>query len=157
MVKNVMALTACFTCLTACVPSPVHVAPEIPPATRVRLLLPDSSRQAPLAPRRQVVIGRVVRSTADSIYLQLPTSTPFGVARAGVPIWVSRGVSRPHSALQAGAFMAMLAAATIYFDGPQGRYHQSSDAMVAGAIGFGVGGIIGALSPWERWRRLRAP
>ena len=127
---------------------------DVAPGARLRVLLPDSLRQAPFTPRKQFVIGQFVRATADSVYLQMAGASPFGVARAGVPMWVSRGASREHSALRAGAALGLLAAAVVYTDGRQGRYHQTSDAMVGGAIGLGVGLIIGALSPWERWSRL---
>ena len=130
---------------------------DVVPATRLRLRLPDSLRQAPLAPRKQFVTGQLVRATADSVYLQMSGAAPVGVALAGVPMWVSRGASRGYSALLAGAAFGLLSAAVVYTDGSQGRYHQTSDAMVGGAIGLGVGVIVGALSPWERWRRLSSP
>jgi hypothetical protein len=84
-------------------------------------------------------------------------AAPVGVARAGAPMWVSRGASRGASSLLAGAAFGLFTALVIYTDGSQGRYHQNSDAMVGGAIGLGVGLIVGAASPWERWRRVRDP
>ena len=145
----------------ACLGAPAHAyaqrLADVTPATRLRLLLPDSLRQGPLAPRRHFVTGQFVRATADSVYLQMSGTAPFGVARAGVPIWVSRGASRGRSATRAGAALGLFSAAIIYTDGRQGRYHQTSDALVGGAVGLGVGLIVGAVSPWERWHRLRRP
>jgi hypothetical protein len=152
-----MRLAAFSVCLG--VPAQVHAQElaDVAPATRLRLLLPDSLRQQPLAPREHFVTGRFVSATADSVYLQMSGTAPFGVARSGVPMWVSRGASRGQSAVLAGVALGMLSAVVIYTDGEQGRYHQTSDALVGGAIGLGVGAIVGAVSPWERWRRLRNP
>lgn len=154
MVSRLIRLAVCSVCL--CAPAHAHAQAltDVAPGARLRLLLPDSLRQAPFSPRKQFVVGQFVRATEDSVYLQMVGTSPFGVARGGVPMWVSRGASREHSALRAGAGLGLLAAAVVYTDGRQGRYHQTSDAMVGGAIGLGVGLIVGALSPWERWRRL---
>lgn len=157
MVARLMRLVVCSICLGAPAQAHAQHLADVAPATRLRLLLPDSLRQVPLARRQQFVTGQFVRATADSVYLQMSGSAPFGVARAGVPMWVSRGASRGHSALRAGAALGLFSAAVVYTDGRQGRYHQTSDAMVGGAIGLGVGVIVGAVSPWERWRRLRSP
>src|SRR5687768_18552898 len=91
MVSKLMRLAVYSACLGA--PAQVHAQrlADVTPATRLRLLLPDSLRQQPLAPRKQFVTGRFVRATADSVYLQMSGAAPFGVARAGVPMWVSRG------------------------------------------------------------------
>ena len=157
MVTKLMRLTIYCVCLGAPAQAHAQRLADVTPATRLRLLLPDSLRQQPLAPRKHFVTGQFVRATADSVYLQMSGAAPFGVARVGVPMWVSRGASRGHSALRAGAALGLFGAAVIYTDGRQGRYHQTSDAMVGGALGFGVGAIVGAVSPWERWRRLRSP
>jgi len=155
MVTKLMRLAVYALSLGAPAQAHAQRLADVAPATRLRLLLPDSLRQAPLTPRKLFVIGQFVRATADSVYLQMAGSAPFGVARAGVPVWVSRGASPGRSALLAGAALGVFTAAVVYTDGEQGRYHQGSDAMVGGAIGLGVGVIVGALSPWERWRRLR--
>jgi hypothetical protein len=152
-----MRLVVYSVCLGAPAQAQAQRLADVTPATRLRLLLRDSLRQQPLAPRKLFVTGQFVRATADSVYLQMAGAAPFGVARAGVPMWVSRGASRGHSAFRAGAALGLFSAAITYADGRQGRYHQASDAMVGGAIGLGVGAIVGALSPWERWRRLRSP
>jgi len=157
LVTKLMRLAVYSVCLGAPAQAHAQRLDDVTPATRLRLLLPDSLRQVPLASRKHFVTGQFVRATADSVYLQMSGAAPFGVARAGVPMWVSRGASRGHSALAAGAALGLLSAAVVYADGEQGRYHQTSDAMVGGAIGLGVGVIVGAASPWERWRRLRSP
>ena len=157
MVTRLMRLAVYSVCLGVPAHLPAQLLADVTPATRLRLRLPDSLRQQPLAPRKHFVTGQFVRATADSVYLQLSGAAPFGVARAGVPMWVSRGASRAHSALRAGAALGLFSAAVTYTNGRQGRSHQTSDAMVGGAIGLGVGVIVGAVSPWERWRRLRSP
>ena len=157
MASRLMRLSICALCLAAPAQARAQGLADVAPATRVRLLLPDSLRQAPLIQKKQYVAGQFVRATADSVYLQLSGAAPVGVARAGVPMWVSRGASRGTSSLLAGAALGLFTAAVVYGDGDQGRYHQNSDAMVGGAIGLGVGLIVGAASPWERWRRLRDP
>ena len=157
MLTKLLRLAVYSVCLGAPAQAHAQRLADVAPATRLRLLLPDSLRQVPLSPRKQFVTGQFVRATADSVYLQMSGSAPFGVAVAGVPMWVSRGASPGYSAFRAGAALGLFAAAVTYTNGREGRYHQTSDAMVAGAIGLGVGAIIGALSPWERWRRLRSP
>ena len=157
MVGKLIRLAVYSACLGAPAQAHAQRLADVAPATRLRLLLPDSLRQAPLAQRKHYVIGRFVRATADSVYLQMSGSAPFGVTRAGVPMWVSRGASRGHSALGAGVTLGVVSAITVYTGREQGRYHQTSDAMVAGAIGLGIGAVVGALSPWERWSRLRSP
>ena len=157
MATRLMRLAICALCLGAPAQARAQGLADVAPATRVRLLLPDSLRQAPLASRKHYVTGQFVRATADSVYLQMVGAAPVGVARAGAPIWVSRGASRGASSLLAGAAFGLFTALVIYTDGSQGRYHQNSDAMVGGAIGLGVGLIVGAASPWERWRRVRDP
>lgn len=157
MFAKLLRLAIYSVCLGAPAKAHAQRLADVAPATRLRVLLPDSLRQAPLTPRKHFVTGQLVRATEDSVYLQMAGAAPFGVARAGVPMWVSRGASRGHSALLAGAVLGLFTAAVTYTDGEQGRYHQTSDAMVGGAIGFGVGVIVGAASPWEQWRRLRSP
>lgn len=156
MMTKLMRLAILSACLGAPARAHAQRLADLPPATRLRLLLPDSLRQETLAPRAQYVVGRFVRATDDSVYLEMSGTAPFGVARAGVPMWVSRGASRGRSALRAGLLLGLVSAYMIHTD-IDGRFHQSNDAMVAGSIGFGVGAIVGALSPWERWRRLRSP
>ena len=157
MVTKLMRLAVYSICLGAPAQAHAQHLADVTPATRLRLLLPDSLKQQPFAPRKHFVTGQFVRATADSVYLQMSGTAPFGVSLAGVPMWVSRGASRGHSALRAGAALGLFSAAVTYTDGRQGRYHQTSDAMVGGAIGLAVGAIVGAVSPWERWRRLRTP
>ena len=157
MATKLVRLAICALCLGAPAQAHAQGLADVAPATRVRLLLPDSLRQAPLIQKKQYVTGQFVRATADSVYLRLSGSAPVGVARAGVPMWVSRGASRGTSSLLAGGALGLFTAFVVYRDGEQGRYHQKSDAMVGGAIGLGVGLIVGAASPWERWRRLREP
>jgi hypothetical protein len=150
MLKKLLGLVV-FILLGASSESWAQRLADLPPSTRVRLRLPDSLRQSPLSPRTRFFVGQFVRATPDSIYLQVHGSAPFGIARDGVRMWTSRGASRGRSALWAGAYLGLLGAYTQLIDG------ERSEALVVGGIGLGVGVVVGALSPWERWRRLRDP
>ncbi len=135
---------------------------EVVPGVRVRLLLPDSVRQAPLQPRQQALLGTVVRIGGDSLYVAVPGSAgalavPRGSLRG---LSVSRGVpSRPESALWQGLGWAVGGALTFLIahqmDDDEERFDSAGEAAAVGAgIGFGIGALLGAISPSERWRRI---
>ena len=151
--KKLMPLAVGAVCLGGSTQAHAQRLTDVAPATRLRLLLPDSLRQAPLASRKRFVTGQFVRATADSVYLQMAGAAQVGVARAGVPIWVSQGASRGHSAFRAGVTFGVVSAAAIYTDGRQGRSHQTSDALVGGAMGLwrrrhsGRAQPVGAVAP----------
>jgi hypothetical protein len=128
----------------------------------VRLVVRDSARQAPLAPRQQVVLGTVSAIAGDTLYVTVPyTSGTLGVPRGGLrQLNISRGVpSRFESALRRGVSGAVAGALAFYVErrwGDDDHFGSDGEAALIGAgIGFGVGAFLGAVSPSERWRRIR--
>ena len=143
-------------------PAAAQFPAELAAGARVQVMVPDSVRQEPLWPRQQTLIGTVARVGGDTLYLVLPSTTgEVAVPRSSIrTLAVSRGVpSRAESALRHGARVALTGAATFFLmrqadaDGP---YRSPGEAAaIGGAIGFGIGAILGAISPSERWRTLR--
>ena len=135
---------------------------EVTAGTRVRLLLPDSVRQAPLQPRRQVLLGSVVRIGADTLYVAVPGTTgALAVPKDSLEgLSVSLGVpSRTESALRRGVEWAVggaLAFLVAHQTADDKEFGSAGEAAAIGAgVGFGIGAIVGAISPSERWRRIR--
>ena len=119
--------------------------------TRVQLVLKDTLRQAPLTSGRQVIAGTLVRVTTDSVWLRLNGVAPFGVTRTAITsARASRGVSRLRSAVTFGLGIGL--AATALELGYEG---ERRSVLAMGGVGLGVGAVIGAISPFETWRRLR--
>ena len=125
------------------------------PGMRVQLVLTDSLWQDPLAPASLTIDGDLVRITRDSVYMRLHRSTPFGLARRDVKkLSISQGVSRPRSAIFFGIGLGILSGAA-YALSNIGVHHRKPNAWEIAGIGFGVGAVIGAVSPYEDWRRVR--
>jgi hypothetical protein len=126
--------------------------PDARDGSRIRIELPDSLRVAPFARRRQFVIGTLVRSSADSFFVQIAGANPIGVARNDVRrMSVSRGASKRRSAFEQAAAVAAMGMAIPHVRGDYSR----NDMLLGAAIGAGVGALVGALSPYEHWRRLK--
>jgi len=136
----------------------------VPAGVRVRVVLPDSRRQAPLVPRQQVVIGTVTGVAGDTLVLAIPGAA--GALRVARPdlraLAVSRGVpGRPESALRQGISAGVGLGLAFFFlhtggDTDDRQFRSAGEAaVVGGAVGFGIGAVLGAVSPSERWRDLR--
>ena len=145
-------------------PAAAQYPPEVTVGSRVRLVVPDSLRQMPLAPRQQIVFGTIGAIAGDTLYLTVPnTSGTLGVPRSSVRrLSISRGVpSRFEGALRHGLSVAVAGALALYVENRWGddddaTFDSDGEAALIGAgIGFGIGAIIGAVSPSERWRRIR--
>ncbi|MBC7842230.1 MAG: hypothetical protein H7099_07950 [Gemmatimonadaceae bacterium] len=112
--------------------------------------MPDSLRSFFFGARRQVITGALSRVTADSIYLSVRSSAPFAIARSDVrSVRVSRGESRTWSAVQTAALFGMAGVVTTSSDNTRfplaARY----------GIGLTVGAIVGAIWPYEQWKRIQ--
>ena len=128
---------------------------DLPAGARIRITLPDSARQTPLTLRIQTVVGTFARTTSDTLWLQVGGPDTVRVPRAALRrVEVSRGVSRARSALEFG-FGTGLAIGLASHAGAYGDDHRGDDAIVIGAVTAVVGAVIGALRPYERWRRVR--
>jgi hypothetical protein len=144
-------------------PAGAQYPAEVAAGVRVRLRLPDSVRQAPLQPRRQLLLGTVTHIGGDTLYVAVPGTTgALAVPKGSLhELSVSRGVpSRPESALRHGVELALGGALALWIahqaDDDDDRFDSGGEAAAVGAgIGFGIGALLGALSPSERWRRIR--
>ncbi|MGV3708591.1 MAG: hypothetical protein ACO1Q7_07095 [Gemmatimonas sp.] len=121
------------------------------PGTRIRLVLVDSLRQGPVSPARQILVGTLIRTTNDSVWLQPRGAAAFSVSRAAIRgARASRGVSRVRSAVTFGVGLGLTAVA---FQLAKNDSHD--DVFGVGGVAFGVGAVLGASSPFEQWRRVR--
>ena len=143
-------------------PAAAQFPAEVIAGARVRIAVPDSLRQEPLWPRQQIFIGTVAGVGGDTLYLEVPsTAGRLAVPRASVRrLSVSRGVpSRLESALRHGFEWAVAGALSFYaaqhYDDDAPFDSDGEAALVGAGIGFGLGALLGAVSPSERWRRLR--
>ena len=144
-------------------PAGAQYPAEVTAGVRVRLLLPDSVRQEPLQPRRQTLLGTVTRLGGDTLYVAVPGTTgTLAVPRESLhELSVSRGVpSRPESALRHGVEWALGGALAFLVahqaDDDDEPFDSAGEAAAVGAgIGIGIGALLGAISPSERWRRVR--
>jgi hypothetical protein len=131
------------------------------PGDRVRARLPEAEYQI-AGPRGHELRGRITALSPDTLYLAVTDSLgPLAIPRRLVQrLDVSRGVpSRGLSALQRGAVSGVTGALTglIAFgidDEPDGVDAETA-ALVWGGVGVVMGGVIGALYPRERWKRVR--
>ena len=127
------------------------------PGNRVQLTIRDSLRPGPITFSRQVMIGRFVRATTDSVWLRPMGASEFSVARANITrARESLGASRVRSAFTFAFGLGFALAAAEAIDQIDcKRDHRGRDVLIAGGVGFGGGMIIGAISPFEHWRGLR--
>ena len=135
---------------------------DVVAGVRVRLAVRDSVRQEPLWPRQQMIIGTVATVGSDTLYLAVPSTTgTLAVPRESVrQLSISRGVpSRTASAFLTGLEWAVAGAlsfwAAQHYNDDEAFDSDGQAALVGAGIGFGLGGLIGAVSPSERWRRVR--
>lgn len=130
--------------------------------TRVRVEVvegvPQGFPQSPSAAGAQRLQGTVHAIAPETLYVNLANA----VGTVAIPRVAIRRVemslgrpSRSVSAMQvgtAGAFLFALFMPSFVVQ-PERRFGSSARATAAGAgIGFGVGTLIGALRPYERWR-----
>jgi hypothetical protein len=142
--------------LSAQFPSDVAVG------SRVRVVLRDSLRQQ-WGPSTQWLRGDVAVLSRDTLYLRMPgTEAPVPIRHASIRrLDRSLGLpSRPESALRgafAGAVWGAIYLSLIHYANERsGRSDAFWDDVGEGAaIGSGIGFVIGAIFPTERWRRVR--
>jgi hypothetical protein len=134
--------------------------PEIVPGARVQARLPEAQFQA-AGQRGQQLRGRVARLAADTLYLAVTDSVgPLAIPRNLISkLEYSRGVpSRTSSALgrgvRAGIGTALLLVLLNELDEGSNRTSTGTAALIGGGMGFGLGAVVGALRPEERWRRV---
>ncbi|MDP9205764.1 MAG: hypothetical protein M3P12_09955 [Gemmatimonadota bacterium] len=134
---------------------------EVRPGTRVRVWVPEATRQAEGPYRRQLLRG-TVESADGTLRLRVPgAASSIAIPRASVRrLDVSRGVSRAASAVERAVGSAIGGAILFgLLNDPRrsGGPHYRTDWRAAGvgaAWGGGIGAIVGFTWPHERWRRV---
>jgi hypothetical protein len=156
-------LFAASLALAAARPLPAQFPTDISVGSRVRVVLPDSVRQSSGPWRQQWLRGDVAALAGDTLYLRLQgTAAPVPIRRPAIRrIDRSLGVPTPlESALQGAVGWALpgaaLGFATGWPDVRRDNGRNNGDAALRGAAwGAGIGFILGAIFPTERWRRVR--
>ena len=140
--------------LAAAAPVAAQFPTDVAVGSRVRVMLPDSLRQA-WGPRVQWVHGGVEALNTDTLYLRVhSTASAVAIPRTsikrmersvGVPTRVESGL---RGAL-AGAFwlgiISLVGESSVWND-------EIAGAVAGGAL---IGFSFGAIFPTERWRRIR--
>ena len=127
---------------------------DVTPGSRVRVMIADSLRQAPYTPRAYPVIGMLARATPDTLWLHVGGPDTVRVPRSMLRgADVSRGASRAASALEQGLLVAVAFGIPLYAAADDRDERREAIAIVGGTAV--VAAIIGALRPYERWRRVR--
>ena len=135
---------------------------EVQPGTRVRVWLPEMTRQEKEPVHRQLLRGTVESVDGSIIRLRVPGATSsLGIPRASVRrLDVSRGVSRGASAVEravGGAIGGAITMALLNDPRRRGGPHYRTDWRAAGvgaAWGGGIGAVLGFVWPHERWDRV---
>lgn len=130
---------------------------ETRPGERVQLVLRDSLRQGPLLPARQTVMGQFLRATADSVWIRPHGASELAVARPVIRhARVSRGTSRLRSALLLGVGWGLGFGASVAVNQLDEHHdHRGRDVVIGAGVGLGAGVLLGAVRPYEHWRRTR--
>ena len=125
---------------------------------RVRVGIREDTSRSPFAMAAQQIRGIVHAIAPETLYIDLPDAigtVPIPrAAIAGVEMSSGRP-SRTASALDVGSASALLGGLFLpsFIPRPKHTFGSSGGAFAASAgIGFGIGAIIGALLPYERWR-----
>ena len=131
---------------------------QISEGARIRVQLPEQQYQSD-ARRGHLLRGRVVRLGTDTLYLAVTDSLgPLAIQRSLIErVDISRGVpSRGSSALGRGLFSAASwALIGLVYGSIDDDVEAGDAALVGGTIGFGIGAIVGAIWPQERWKRVK--
>ena len=135
---------------------------EVQPGTRVRVWIPETTRQDDGPYRRQRLRGNVESIEGSTLRLRIPGSaTSLAIPRASVRrLDISRGVSRGESMIERAAGGAIGGAITYaLMNDPRrrGGPHYKRDWRAAGvgaSWGAGIGAVIGLIFPHESWRRV---
>ena len=144
-----------------------RAVPMIAVGTRVRVGVvegvPQVFPQSPFAAVAQRLQGTVHAIAPETLYVDLSNAVGTvaipRVAIQRVEMTLGRP-SRSVSAMQVGTISAVLFALVLpsFVVQPERRFGSSERAAAVGAgIGFGVGTLIGALRPYERWRSAWIP
>ena len=119
-------------------------------------LVRTAAAQAPDEPSVGSRIRIKVRATPDTLVLHVGGANPLAVSRATVTeVSVSEGSSRGRSALTNGFWSGLSMAALRCAIESNARDQDNRRIAIAGGAGFALGALVGALSPFEHWRKVR--
>ena len=135
---------------------------EVQPGTRVRVWIPEPTRQDEGPYHRQLLRGTVESVDGGTLRLRIPGSAnSLAIPRASVRrLDVSRGVDRGASMIERAAGGAIGGAITFaLLNDPRrtGGPHYKRDWRAAGvgaSWGAGIGAVVGLIFPHESWRRV---
>jgi hypothetical protein len=135
---------------------------EVQPGTRVRVWIPEATRQNEGPYRRQLLRGNVESVDGATLRLRIPGSAnTLAIPRASVRrLDISRGVNRGESMIERAAGGAIGGAITYaLMNDPKrtGGPHYKRDWRAAGvgaSWGAGIGAAIGLIFPHESWHRV---
>jgi len=135
---------------------------EVQPGTRVRVWLPEPTRQEQAPAHRQLLRGTVESVDRAILRLDVPgTAGSLVIPRASLRrLDVSRDVSPGESMIERAAGGAIGGAILFgLLNDPRrsGGPHYRTDWRAAGvgaAWGAGIGAAVGLIWPYERWRRV---
>lgn len=165
--RSIPSLMSVVAAAAALVTSPVAASAQFPSEVRmghrVRVWIPEPSRQAEGPLRRQLVRGTVDGITPDTLRLSIRgTAGSIAIPRSSVRrLEVSRGVSRPASAAEraiGGAIGGAASWALMNDPRRRGGPHYRTDWRAAGvgaSWGGGFGALMGLIFPHEQWRLVR--
>jgi hypothetical protein len=135
---------------------------DIHSGTRVRVWIPEPTRQEQAPERRQLLRGTVESADGSILRLRVPgTAGSLAIPRSSVRrLDVSRGVSRGASMVERAAGGAIGGAILFgLLNDPKrtGGPHYRTDWRAAGvgaAWAGGIGAVVGFVWPYERWHRV---
>jgi hypothetical protein len=135
---------------------------DVQPGTRVRVWLPEPSRQEQQPQRRQLLRGTVESVNGGVLRMTVPGAAgSLAIPRTVVRrLDVSRGVDRGASAIEravGGAIGGAILFGMLNDPKRTGGPHYRTDWRAAGvgaSWGAGIGAVVGFIWPYERWRRV---
>jgi hypothetical protein len=150
-----LILVATFASVGIAQAASAQQAEEPSVGSRIRIRLPDSLRVASLAPRFILVTGTLVRATPDSLVLHVGGANPLYVSRSSITaLSVSEGSSRVRSAVSNGILAGLLFGAMRLSAENSGDVDYRRVGIAAGS-GAVFAALVGALSPFEHWRKIK--
>jgi hypothetical protein len=143
-------------------PGDAQFPTDVQPGTRVRVWIPETTRQEQAPDRRQLLRGTVESVDGGILRLKVPgVAGSLAIPRTAVRrLDVSQGVSRGASMVEravGGAIGGAISYALLNDPRRHGGPHYRTDWRAAGvgaAWGGGIGAVIGLTWPYERWRRV---
>ena len=122
--------------------------------SRVRITVADSLRQSPYMARSTSLVGTLARVTPDTLWLHVAGPDTVRVPRSTLRrMEISRGASRLSSALEQGIFVALVFGPLAYNAADDSHEKRQAVAIVGSTAVLAA--VIGAVRPYERWRRMR--